>query len=311
MINIKKLIFVIILSFVYLTKSDAVIKDSLFATVGNKAITHSDIVDEIKIILILSKQSYAEDKRKQLESTAIQSAIKRNIKKIELEKYNSLEFDRTELDNEIKRMASNISMDMDTFKNTFLANGIPFSNIVEQMKTELLWNSLIFQLYKDRLSINLDEINEQLKLIQNKKEIEEYLLSEIVIKSIPNNKIEFEIKKIKDKIKIEGFESVAMDLSISESALKGGNLGWVSETIISEKFKSEIINTPIGKVSNPVLLPEGILLLKVKDKRKAKRFINLEDAKNQLVEAEKNKILNMHSLSHFDNLRRSISIKYY
>ena len=311
MINIKKLIFVIILSFLYLTKSDAVIKDSLFATVGNKAITHSDIVDEIKIILILNKQSYDEDKKKQLESTAIQSAIKRNIKKIELEKYNSLEFDRTELDNEMKRMASDINMDMDTFKNTFLANGIPFSNIVEQMKTELLWNSLIFQLYKDRLSINLDEINEQLKLIQNKKEIEEYLLSEIVIKSIPNNKIEFEIKKIKDKIKIEGFESVAMDLSISESALKGGNLGWVSETIISEKFKSEIINTPIGKVSNPVILPEGILLLKVKDKRKAKRFINLEDAKNQLVEAEKNKILNMHSLSHFDNLRRSISIKYY
>ena len=311
MINTKKLIFVIILSFLYLTKSGAVIKDSLFVTVGNKAITHSDIVDEIKIILILNKQSYDEDKKKQLESTAIQSAIKRNIKKIELEKYNSLEFDRTELDNEIKRMASEINMDMDTFKNTFLANGIPFSNIVEQMKTELLWNSLIFQLYKDRLSINLDEINEQLKLIQNKKEIEEYLLSEIVIKSIPNNKIESEIKKIKNKIKIEGFENVAMDLSISESALKGGNLGWVSETMISEKFKSEIINTPIGKVSNPVLLPEGILLLKVKDKRKAKRFINLEDAKNQLVEAEKNKILNMHSLSHFDNLRRSISIKYY
>ena len=62
MINIKKLIFVIILSFFYLTKSGAAIKDSLFATVGNKAITHSDIVDEIKIILILSKQSYAEDK---------------------------------------------------------------------------------------------------------------------------------------------------------------------------------------------------------------------------------------------------------
>ena len=41
------------------------IKDSLFVTVGNKAITHSDIVDEIKIILILNKQSYAEDKKKQ------------------------------------------------------------------------------------------------------------------------------------------------------------------------------------------------------------------------------------------------------
>ena len=47
------------------------IKDGLFATVGNKAITHSDIVNEIKTILILNGQSFSEDIRKQLESAAI------------------------------------------------------------------------------------------------------------------------------------------------------------------------------------------------------------------------------------------------
>ena len=40
---------------------EAAIKDSLFATVGNKAITQSDIIDEIKIILILNGQSFTED----------------------------------------------------------------------------------------------------------------------------------------------------------------------------------------------------------------------------------------------------------
>ena len=62
------------------------IKDGLFATVGNKAITHSDIVNEIKIILILKGQSFSEDKRKQLQSAAIRSTIKRNIKQIAIEK---------------------------------------------------------------------------------------------------------------------------------------------------------------------------------------------------------------------------------
>ena len=47
------------------------IKDGLFATVGNKAITHSDIVNEIKTILILNGQSFSEDIRKQLESASI------------------------------------------------------------------------------------------------------------------------------------------------------------------------------------------------------------------------------------------------
>ena len=42
------------------------IKDSLFATVGDKAITSSDIVNEIKIILIISNQPYTEEKREKL-----------------------------------------------------------------------------------------------------------------------------------------------------------------------------------------------------------------------------------------------------
>jgi len=268
---------------------EEVIKDSLFATVGNKAITQSDIINEIKIILILTGQSFTEDIKEQLQSGAIQSIIKRNIKKIEIEKYNSLTFNRPDVDKELKKLADNLYMDLDTFENTFIANGIPFSNVIDQIQIELLWNSLIFELYKDRLVISLDEISEQLKSIQNKKEIEEYLISEIIIKQVPKDKLESTIKEIKNKIKIEGFEKVAMNLSISETALKGGNLDWVSENAISEKFKSKIINTPVGNISEPILLPAGILLFKVRDKRKLKEFVNLEDAKNQLVKAEKTK----------------------
>ena len=290
---------------------EEVIKDSLFATVGNKAITQSDIINEIKIILILTGQSFTEDIKEQLQSGAIQSIIKRNIKKIEIEKYNSLTFNQPDVDKELKKLAGNLYMDLDTFENTFIANGIPFSNVIDQIQIELLWNSLIFELYKDRLVISLDEISEQLKSIQNKKEIEEYLISEIIIKPVPKDKLESTIKEIKNKIKIEGFEKVAMNLSISETALQGGDLDWVSENAISEKFKSKIISTPVGNISEPILLPEGILFFKVRDKRKLKKFVNLEDAKNQLVNAEKTKILRMHSLSHYENLRKSITINYY
>ena len=311
MINIKNTISAIIISFFFLVESNAVIKDSLFVTVGNKAITRSDIVNEIKTILILNGQNFSQDYAKQIESAAIKSTIKRNIKQIEIEKYNSLKFNRADLNKELNQLASNINMNLDTLKNTLIANGIDFSNINNQIRTELLWNSLIFELYKDRLSININEIDEQLKLIQNKKEMEEYLISEIIIKPVSKDKLQSKIKEIKDKISIEGFEKVAINLSISETALKGGNLGWISENVISEIFRSKIINTPVGNISEPIILPQGILFFKLRDKRKLKKFANLEDAKNQLVNAEKTKILKMHSLSHYENLRRSIPIHYY
>ena len=311
MINIKNTISAIIISFLFLVESNAVIKDSLFVTVGNKAITRSDIVNEIKTILILNGQNFSQDDAKQIESAAIKSTIKRNIKQIEIEKYNSLKFNHADLNKELNQLASNINMNLDTLKNTLIANGIDFSNINNQIRTELLWNSLIFELYKDRLSININEIDEQLKLIQNKKEMEEYLISEIIIKTVSKDKLQSKIKEIKNKISIEGFEKVAINLSISETALKGGNLGWISENVISEIFRSKIINTPVGNISEPIILPQGILFFKLRDKRKLKKFANLEDAKNQLVNAEKTKILKMHSLSHYENLRRSIPIHYY
>ena len=311
MSNIKKKLSIILIIFFFLIESGAAIKDSLFATVGNKAITHSDIIEEIKIILILSDQSFEEKRREQLQTSAIQSTVKRKIKLIEIEKYNFSEFNKTDLKKELNQLAANLNMDLETLKNIFETNKIDFANIEKRIKTELLWNGLIFLIYKDRISVNINEIEEQIELFENQKELEEYLVSEIIIQSVQSKKIESKIKEVRDRIQTEGFENAARDLSISESAIRGGDLGWLSENVISNEFKSEIINTPIGNISEPVFLPEGILFFKVRDKRKSEKTINQEDLKNQLINAEKTKILQMHSLSHFENIKRAVTVNYY
>ena len=286
------------------------IKDGLYVTVGNRAITKSDIVDEIKMILILNNESFSEDKREKLQEMAINSAITRNIKQIEIDKNSFLEFSQQDFRNELTRLSNsmNINVDVETLKNIFSSNELDFSLWENQVKTELLWNSLIFHLYKNRLSINVEEIEEQLKLIQNKKELEEYLISEIIIKPVEKDKLESKINELKNRIKVEGFQNVAISLSISKTAMKGGDLGWLNENVISKKYLSQITKTPVGNISEPILLPKGILIFKVRDKRKITR--NIEEEKNQLVNFEKTKILQMHSLAHYDKLKRSVSIKF-
>ena len=313
MINIKKIIAFLIISLLSISGSYAKIEDAIYATVANKAITHSDIINEIKIILILNGQSYSEDRKEILEKMALKSVIKREIKKIEVEKYPKLKFKPSDLEKELNNLANNLNLDLNTLKDAFITNEIDFSKVVEQMKTELLWNTLIFEIYKNRITINKDEIDDQLSKFQNqnKEKIEEYLISEIVIRSVEKDKIESEIKRIKDKISIEGFANVAMDVSISETSVSGGNLGWVSENSISEELKSKIAMTPIGNISEPIFLQEGILFFTVRDKRISNESRDLEEEKNRLVNAEKAKILRMHSLSHYDNVRRTISIRYY
>lgn len=307
----KKLLCLFIILIFSINISNAEIKDSLFATVGDKAITESDIIEEIKTILILSDQPYTLDKKEQLQSIAVRENVKRNIKRMEIEKYNNLTFNEADLSLELIKMADAANSDIETLKIKFLQNGMKFSKVIDNIKTELLWNSLIFSLYKNRLSINMDEVNEQLEEMEKQTVVNEYLISEIITKPVSKDELDDEIKKIKEEIIINGFEKVAMERSISDSSINGGNLGWVEQGLISKEFSSKIINTPIGEISEPILLPEGILFFKVRDKKVSNKIVNKEVAKKRIIASEKAKILNMYSLSHYDNLRRTVAINYY
>ena len=311
MIKLQKKIFILILAFFLTSESKALIKDKIFATVGDEVITRSDVINEIKTILILNDQVYSESIKEQLDNAAIQSLTNRLIKKIEIKKYPNLQFKKEDVFKEINNYASNLNMDVDRFRQVFVTNEINFSTVMERIEIDLLWNSLIFAVYKNRLSVNLDEVNDQLSLFSKKKKIEEYLISEIVIDPVAKDKLKATIEELREEIKNKGFENVAIEKSISDTAIKGGNLGWIDENSISIDLKSKIVNTKVGEVSEPFFLPKGILFFKIKDKRIVDKSINLEEAKKRIVKAEKMKMLNMFSLSHFDKLRRSITIVYH
>ena len=309
--NIKKIFFLVLFLLINTQKINAGINDALFMTIGNKPITQSDIVDEIKIILILNNESYSDDKRDQLHELAVRSTVKRTIKKIELERNNFFQLNEEDLEREITKLATNIFIDVDTLKNLCESNELDFSKIEDQVKTELYWNSLIFEMYKGNLKINQEEIEDQLKLSKNKNQINEYLISEIVISKVEDDKLDLEVQELKKKVENESFEQVAREVSISESALKGGDLGWINENIISEKIKTVLTETPTGNLSSPIVLENGILIFKVRDKRKIEQNMSLEEIKNKLINTEKTKILNMYSMSHYDKVRRTITINFF
>ena len=88
----KKITYIIILSLFFSVGSNAALQDALFATIGNKAITRADIVNEIKAILILNGENFSQENANNLEAAAIKANIQRTLKQIEVEKYETLKF---------------------------------------------------------------------------------------------------------------------------------------------------------------------------------------------------------------------------
>ena len=132
----------------------------------------------------------------------------------------------------------------------------------------------------------------------------------ILLERLSQDKLPEKINEIKNEIKINGFEKTASKYSKSESAWKGGKLGWIKETMLSKKFKEILKKTSTGSISEPVLMPEGIMILKLSDKRKVENEVDLEVVKDSLLKDEKQKKLKMYSLSHYNKLKQSILINY-
>ena len=79
-----------------------------------------------------------------------------------------------------------------------------------------------------------------------------------------------------------------------------------------ESFKSKIkseTNILIARSNGKIHPIIGIWNLKLH--KSLEKEINLEELKNQLVDSEKTKMLNMYSRSHFENLRRLTTIKFF
>ena len=87
------------------------------------------------------------------------------------------------------------------------------------------------------------------------------------------------------------------NFSISNSSSNGGEIGWVKETLLSEKLNKVLSNLKIGEITIPLKYPNGYLLIKINDKRELKEDINIENELKELIQYEKRRQLNQYSIS--------------
>ncbi len=301
----KKLFFLYIFFIFFFPleeKVDAEIKNKILAKIGNNIITNYDVVNEINTILALSNQSPTKENLARLQSMAFISLKKNIIKKIEVDRYNILDYSKTDLNNYVIGIENNLGLKDSSLQDHFRNFNADYESFISAAITNLKWNSLIYTLYKKQLDVDEDLINSSLsKEVIKQKEVIEYNLSEIVLE---NNK-NFEISNLISSIKSKGFEATATLYSNSPSSSKGGKIGWLSSKSISNLYLKEIQKLSPGEVTNPLKNKNNIVILKLNDKRiLEKENLDLERIKNNIVQKKKEEKLNIFSNSHYIDLEK-------
>jgi hypothetical protein len=149
------------------------IKNKIVVKVGESLITSIDIQNEIVTNLIIANQEVTVKNINNNKNYAIKNLINKKIKRNEINKYEINNYSKKDLQDYITKIAKNLNTDQNGLKEIFKKTNINYQIFVEKHETELLWNTLIFQLYRNQTNINVIDVeNEVAKIKVNKSEEE-------------------------------------------------------------------------------------------------------------------------------------------
>ena len=283
-------------------------KIEIIYKVNNEIITNIDIENE-KNYLIFLRPSLNKIPNKELTNLAENSLIREIIKKKELDRVFNKKID-SKFINEIKSNLLKFKKvkNEKEFKELLKKNKINYEKIIEKMKYEALWNELIYRKYNSSVKINKQKLRNSLeiKLLNNKKY--ELNLSEILFELDVGENFENKYNKIKLYINNNDFKTAAIKYSIANSSTKGGEIGWIKETLLSPEILKILNKKEIGSITRPIKYPNGYLLLKINEKKEMKLKIDKEKELSDLIKFEKNKQLNQFSLLLYKKLKQNMVI---
>ena len=101
---------------------------------------------------------------------AIKNLINKTIKREEIEKYEIKKYSQKDLQNYITGVAKNLNTDPKGLEEVFKQAGLNYKVFTESYKTELLWNTLIYKLYKNQMNINIIEVENEIKSMDDGKD---------------------------------------------------------------------------------------------------------------------------------------------
>jgi hypothetical protein len=171
--NLIIFFFIVLLNNFIFLNSYSQIYNQIIVKVGDFAITSIDVQNEILTSLILNKTEISQENINNYKSFAIKNLISKSIKKSEIDKYQIKKYNRKDLENFVTGIAKNFNTNQNGLKEIFKKNNIDYKVFLQNYETELLWNTLIFEIYRNQTNINIVEVDNEIQKISENKNDEE------------------------------------------------------------------------------------------------------------------------------------------
>ena len=271
--------------------------------VNDEIITNIDLDMEYRYLFILNNEIKNMNKEIQLK-LARESIIREKIKTNELLRYYKFDSSEKYLDIVVEEFYERLDIEnLDDFKDYLSEYNLDINTIRSKGQIELLWNQLIGAKYKDQLNINKDILKQKIEKDKNNKIIKEYELAEIIFQINSENELIDKKNLIQTDIQQKGFEIAANIHSIADSSKFGGDIGWINEQQLSLKINNAIKELDINEISKPIKIPNGFLILKIKNKKQKEIKFDKKKLLEEAILFETNRQYAQFSIIYFNKIK--------
>ena len=283
------------------------IESKIIHNIENEIITNVDIKREFKYLIALNN-SLKELNKEKILNISNESIVREKVKKIEiLKNFKEIKIDEDYYKTLLKNTYSRLNLKSVSEFEIYLKDyDLKISDIKTKITIEALWNQLIFQKYNSKVTINETELKK--KILKNSKiQSKEYQLSEIIFEVTGKEEIDKRYNEIVKSINEIGFENSAVTYSFSESAKIGGDIGWINENLLNDNIKESINNLKIGETSKPIILSNGILILKLINSKSSETTIDIKSELKKAIIYERNRQLSQYSKIYYNKIKKNMN----
>jgi peptidyl-prolyl cis-trans isomerase SurA len=254
--------------------ANAVEGSRIVAIVNGDVISKTDVDNRRRLFALSTGMSASPDVLDRLTQQVTRELINEKLRMQEVQRRHVIVHDE-EVAGAIGEIEHRNGMPAGALRQRLSADGVAFRTLVDQVRTQIGWSRVLRQALGAQNDVTDADIQEQANLLKAQTGQQEFRIAEIFV-PIADPAQADEARHFADTI-IEQlrrgapFAVVAAQFSQSQTALQGGDEGWVQPSQIDPGVLRVLQEMPVGAISNPVPVPGGLSIVTLRGKREIGR----------------------------------------
>lgn len=246
----------------------------IVAVVNNDVISNIDVDNRARLFALSTGLPVNQDVLNRLRQQITRQLVDERLRMQEVERRHIVVPDKAIYD-AIRDIETRNNLPQGALRAKLAADGVSQRTLIDQIRTQLGWTQVLRDQLGDKVNITDKEVAEQQHLLAQQVGKPEFRVGEIFI-PVEDPANTADAQRFAETVITElragaPFPVVAAQFSQNQTALQGGELGWVQSNQLDPEVARLVAEMPVGAISNPVRVPGGFSIMTLQGNREIGR----------------------------------------